>query len=266
MAIDISKQLKKYLPHLLQARDNNLNEADTVQRLIKVFEDVLGYSSLTDISREAQLKNKFVDMALKVDGVVRLLVEAKAAGVLLRDRHIEQAQSYASRNNYQWVLLTNGIHWNLYHLTFEEGIEYERAFAVDLSAADTFAQNVNLLSLLHRSSLKKGEHEQFWQRQKALGPASIGRALFQEKVLALVRREIRRNEGLLIDSEDLASALHAMFAPEARELIGPPRIRKRKPKTRVAKTSATTGPTPTAILPDLEQTTAVVVLPDETGN
>jgi predicted type IV restriction endonuclease len=264
MPVDITKSLKRYVPHLLQARNDNLNEADTVQRLIKVFEEVLGYSSLTDISREAQMKNKFVDIALKVDGVVRLLVEAKAAGVVLRDRHIEQAQSYASRNNYQWVLLTNGIQWNLYHLTFEEGIEYERAFSIDLSTPDTFAQCANLLSLLHRSSLKKGEHEQFWERQKALGPASIGRALFHEKVLALVRREIRRNEGLLIDSEDLAAALHGMFSAEARELIGPPRIRKRKPRTRVAKTSATAEPTPTAIASDLEQPTTVAILPDET--
>ena len=115
MPIDISKPLKRYLPHLLQAQRDNLNEADTVQRLIKVFEDVLGYDSLTEISRETQLKNKYVDVALKIDGVVRLLVEAKAAGVVLRDRHIEQAQSYASRNNFQWVLLTNGVSWNLYH-------------------------------------------------------------------------------------------------------------------------------------------------------
>jgi hypothetical protein len=124
MPPDISRPLKKFLPHLLQAQCDNLNEADTVQRLIKVFEEVLGYDSLTEISRETQ--NKYVDVALKVDGVTRLLVEAKAAGVTLRDRHIEQAQSYASRNNCQWVLLTNGVVWQLYHLTIEEGIEYER--------------------------------------------------------------------------------------------------------------------------------------------
>src|SRR5437867_4244805 len=129
MASDISKALKHYVPILLQAQRDNMNEADTVQRLVKVFEDVLGYDSLSEISREAEVKNKYVDVTLKIDGVVRLLVEAKAAGVVLRDRHIDQAQAYASRNNFQWVLLTNCVTWNLYHLTFEEGIEYERAFS-----------------------------------------------------------------------------------------------------------------------------------------
>jgi predicted type IV restriction endonuclease len=234
MPVDISRPLKKYLPHLLQAQRDNLNEADTVQRLIKVFEDVLGYDSLTEISREAQLKNKYVDMALKIDGVIRLLVEAKAAGVTLRDRHIEQAQAYASRNNFQWVLLTNGVHWNLYHLTFEEGIEYERAFSVDLSAPESLGAAGAVLSLIHRQSIRKGEHEDFWEKQKALGPASIGRALFHEQVLRLVRREIRKNEGLLIDSEDLASALHGMFSADAREVMGPVRIRKRRPPVKRA--------------------------------
>ena len=243
MPPDISKSLRKYLPHLLQAQRDNLNEADTVQRLMKVFEDVLGYDALTEISREAQLKNKYIDIALKIDGVTRLLVEAKAAGVVLRDRHIEQAQSYASRNNFQWVLLTNGVAWNLYHLTFEEGIEYERAFAVDLSDAEKFGEAAELLAFLHRQAIRKGEHENFWQKHKALGPASIARALFHEGVLRLIRREIRREEGLLIDSEDLAAAIHGMLSPEAREQVGPLRIRKRRlrPSARAKKETGPEG-------------------------
>ncbi len=246
MPPDISRALKRYVPHLLQAQRDNLNEADTVQRLIKVFEEVLGYDSLTEISRETQLKNKYVDIALKVDGVVRLLVEAKAAGVTLRDRHIEQAQAYASRNNFQWVLLTNGVAWQFYHLTFEEGIEYERAFVVDLSDSETFGESAALLAYLHRQAIKRGEHEAFWQKHKALGPASIAKALFHENVLRLLRREIRREEGLLIDSEDLAAAVHRMLSPEAREQIGPLRIRKRRARAATRRKAAASDPASTS--------------------
>jgi hypothetical protein len=93
MSIDIRKPLKRFIPHFLQARKDGLNEADTVLRLCRFFEEVLGYDGLQDISREAQLKNKYVDICLKIDGRVRLLVEVKAADQQLRDRHIEQAQS-----------------------------------------------------------------------------------------------------------------------------------------------------------------------------
>lgn len=195
MAVDVKKPLKKMLPHLLQAQADNLNEADTIIRLIKTFEEVLGYDAMSEISREAEMKGKFVDVILKVDGVVRLLVEAKAAGETLRDRHIDQAQGYASKNNYRWVLLTNGVVWNLYHLTFGEGIEYERAFSVDLSSEDGFEKAAHHIGLFHKMSIKKGELDDFWQHATALGASSIGKSLFQESVLSTIRREIRREEG-----------------------------------------------------------------------
>lgn len=52
---------------------------------MKCFEDVLGYCAMTELTREKQVKDKYVDLAVKVDGVVRFLVEAKAGGVTLRD-------------------------------------------------------------------------------------------------------------------------------------------------------------------------------------
>jgi len=240
MAIDIRRPLKKFVPHLIKAREDNLNEADTSQRLVKFFEEVLGYDAFTEITKEQQVKDKYVDLAIKIDDSVRLLVEIKAAGVTLRDRHIEQAERYAAEGNIRWVLLTNGVVWNLYHLTFEEGIEYERVFSVDLSS-DPEGRAPDLLGLLHRKSVRKGEHEDFWQKRAAMSPESIGRALFTEDVLRFIRREIRRLEGLLVDEEDLANAIHRMFTPEARERIGPLRIRRkrRSPRPREVPSSET---------------------------
>lgn len=231
MPVDIKQPLKKVLPYLLKAQQDNLNEADTVQRLILVLQDVLGYSILTDISRETEMKGKYVDIAIRVDGQIRLLVEAKAAGIQkLRERYIEQAELYASRNNYRWVLLTNGVSWNLYHLTFEEGIESELVFTIDLTK-DPLDKAAEKLGMLHKLSIKKNEHEQHWNMMKALGAASIGKALFQDEVLKILRREVRRQQGFLIDEEDLATAIYKLFTQEARETMGPLKIRKRAVST-----------------------------------
>jgi predicted type IV restriction endonuclease len=238
MAIDIRKPLKKFLPYLLQAKADNLNEADTVQRIIKFFEDVLEYSPLNEISRESSIKDKYVDIAVKLDGTIRLLVEVKSAGTPLRDRHIEQAEHYAAEGNHRWVVLTNGTAWNLYHLTFEEGIEYDRAFAVDLSEEQALDQAVECLSLIHHQSLKKDDLEDYWKRRLAMGPVSIAKALFSEEVLHMIRRDIRKREGLLIDEEDLANAIHDLFSGEAREQMGPMRIRRRAKKPAPAPVSA----------------------------
>ncbi len=227
MSIDIRKSLKKILPYLLRAKEENLNEADTGQRIIKVFEDVLGYDVMTEITREMQIKEKYVDLAVRIDSVTKFLVEVKAAAVNLRDRHIEQAERYASEDNIKWVLLSNGIFWNLYHLEFEEGIEYIRAFSIDLSS-ETFDESAEKLALLHRQSIVKGELDKFWERHVALSPASIGKGIFSEEILRSLRRSIRKSEGTLIDIEDLGKAIHEMLSNEAREEIGPLRIRRKR--------------------------------------
>jgi hypothetical protein len=229
MSADIRRSLKKILPILLKAKEENLNEADTVQRLVMFFEDVLGYDQLTEITREVQIKTKYVDLVLKIDGVVKLLVEAKAAGSDLRDRYIEQAKSYAAESNIRWVLLTNGVNWNLYHLSFEEGIESDRVFSLDL-AVDDLDKAADCLGLLHRQSMRRGDHEQFWNKHAALDPQSLGRALYTESVLRLLRREIRKREHILVDEEDLAKAIHDMLSEDAREKMGPMKIRRKHAK------------------------------------
>ncbi len=247
MAIEIRKPLRKYLPYLLKGKDENLNEADTVQRVVKVFEDVLGYDPMSEITRERLVKEKYADIAIKVDGTIRFFVEVKAAGRKLRDRDVEQAERYAAESNVAWVLLTNGVAWNLYHLTFDEGIDYERVFTIDLST-DPFETAAERLALLHRQSVRHGDHEKFWEHEGALRPESIGRALFTYEVMRFIRREIRRREGVLIDEEDLASAIHAMLSPEARESIGPVKLRRKRSagttKPKVG-SSPTAGQTPT---------------------
>lgn len=249
MALDVRKPLKKLLPHLIKAQEDNLNEADTLQRIVKVFEEVLGYHPLDEISRETQVKDRFVDAAIKLDGTIRLLVEAKSAGTVLRDRHIEQAQHYAAQANIPWVLLTNGMVWNLYHLSFEEGIEYVRVFTVDL-AEDDIDKAAELLSLLHRQSIKKGTLGEYWEHRAALSPDSIGRALFTEEALGFIRRELRRRNGVIIDQEDLATAIHSMLSTEAREQIGPLKIRRRRKAQPRAVDSGQAAPPSKSPLPE----------------
>ena len=103
---------------------------------------------------------------------------------------------------------------------------------VSLDSEDSLDDAAQKLSLLHKQSVRKGELEDYWAKTTALCAGSIGKVLFNESVLRLIRREIRRDTELLIDSEDLAKSLHDMLCKEAVEQIGPLRIRKRRRITR----------------------------------
>jgi hypothetical protein len=239
---DIRRPLKKFLPHLLKAREDSLNEADTVQRLVLFLQEVLDYDALKEITRESQIKEKYADVAIKIDGSIRWLIEAKAAGVQLRSRHLDQAELYAAEGNHPWVLLTNGVEWRLYHLTFDEGIEYEQVFEVDLSSCE-LERAAELLGMLHRTAILKGEHEDYLRHRQALDPESLAKAIFTYDTLRVVRRLLRRREGVLLDVEDVAAAIKELFSTEAREKIGVVRIQRKK---RIKKKETPT-PVPAAV-------------------
>lgn len=61
MAIDITQDLKKYIPIFQQAKEQNINEAETSLRIGKFLEDVLGYDVFQDITKEHSIKNKYID-------------------------------------------------------------------------------------------------------------------------------------------------------------------------------------------------------------
>jgi hypothetical protein len=231
MVPNIRPALRKFARLFNELRESKANESDTVDRLRYFFEEALGYDRVKDIFSETEMKGKYVDLCLKINGNICMLVEAKPAAMELRVRQIDQAKHYASENGFRWVLLTNGVEWNLYHVSFNEneGIEYDPAFIVSL-ADEKLDKAVEHLALLHKRSLAKDGLERFWAKKSALCAGSIGKGIFHENVLKVLRREIYRLCDVRIDPEDLAEAVHNMFSQEAREEIGPLRIRKTRKK------------------------------------
>lgn len=245
---DVLAQLKRFATAFKEARDRGANESDTAMFLVKFFEEVLGYDSLKgEISKELAIKDRYCDIALKVDGTVKVLVEAKAAGLKgLADKHIEQAENYASRSGLPWVVLTNGVEWRLYHLTFNEGegIAHDIAFESNLVAEMETDPDAlwSKLSILSRSSVKRNDLDEFWAHKKVLSANSVVKVLFHEDVLAVIRRELNREAPARLDVEDVFKAVRDVLSKEALAEAGDLGIRKKRRRRRkVERTDAATG-------------------------
>lgn len=244
--------LDRFSTAFRDARDRAANESDTVMYLVKFFEEVLGYDALKgEISKEVAIKDRYCDLALKIDGSIRLLIEAKAASQkTLADKHIEQAENYASRAGVPWVLLTNGVEWRLYHLTFNEGEGIAHDVAFELNLLEDLERDAEpmwaKLELLSRAAVKKGSLEDFWAQRKVLSPASVVRVLFHEEVLRVVRRLLRKDAEAMLDIEDVFTAVRDVISKEALAEAGDLGIvKRRKRRRKVARTDATTGETVT---------------------
>jgi hypothetical protein len=229
-------KLNRFATAFKDARDRGANESDTVMFLVKFFEEVLGYDSLKgEISKELAIKDRYCDIAIKIDGTVQFLVECKSAGLKgLVDKHIEQAENYASRQGICWVLLTNGIEWKLYHLTFAEweGIAHDLAFEVnflDELAADSECL-WEKLELLSRDCVESGDLESFWAQKKLLSPASVIKVLFTQDVLMVIRRELNRNSDARLDIEDVFASIRDVLSKESLMSAGDIGITKRRKK------------------------------------
>ena len=55
-----------------------------------------------------------------MDGKIEYLIEVKAIGLSLKENHLRQALGYGANNGIPWVVLTNGLVWELYRIKFEK--------------------------------------------------------------------------------------------------------------------------------------------------
>jgi hypothetical protein len=242
MALDkkLAATLKKYAQVFKEARERDANESDTVMYLTKFFEEALEYDSLKgEISKELAIKDRYCDIALKLDGEIELLVEAKAAGVKsLSPKHIEQAENYASRSGLPWVLLTNGCHWQLYHVSFaeNEGIKSDLAFETDFSEAN-LESFWNMVSMLSKKSMTNEQLDDFWGQKKALKPSVVVKVLFSQEVLNVLRRELNRQAEARLDMEDVFESLKAIVTKESLMDAGEIGLSKKKRRKRRQKST-----------------------------
>lgn len=246
MTVDITKELKHYVTIFQQAHDQGINEAETSVRVSKFFEEVLGYDVFSEISREHVVKERNVDYAIKLNGKVRFFIEVKQAGISLKERHIEQAENYAANSGVPWVLLTSGCFWQMYHLTFDEGIQSDLIWAVDL-LSDDIKLSAEKLSLLHKKSISKGELDDYYEKVKTLSPRSIVQSIFHESTLKVIRACLKKSTGVRVDEQELAENIKKLISEESWKEIGEIKIIR---KRRAAKAKVPADPVVSPVQPE----------------
>jgi hypothetical protein len=218
MEKELRKQLKKYSKIFIEAQEKGKKEADIVMYLVHFFHEALGYDIFHEISKEYQIKGKYCDIALKIEGEVGMLVEAKQPGMRLVKKHIEQAEIYGMKSGIKWVLLTNGCEWRLFHLSYDEaeGIESTLVFSTDLIKSFEEKPNdvIEKFTLLHKKNFTKGELEKYFTKKTMLNPESLAKALFAEDVLKSIRKEVNKGAEVRVGIEDIAKALKNLLDKE----------------------------------------------------
>jgi predicted type IV restriction endonuclease len=99
----------------LVARD--ANEGDTRLLITDFLCDGLGYDKYEDLTTEYQVKGEFADYGIRIEKQLVALIEVKRCTQKLGVKHLRQVQMYAVNEGVEWMILTNGQVWQVYHMT-----------------------------------------------------------------------------------------------------------------------------------------------------
>lgn len=201
--------IKRYQPILSAAKARDVGEADTVTIIKDMLADVFGYDKYSDVTSEHSIRGTFCDLAVKMDGQLQTLIEVKAIGIDLKDAHVKQAIDYAANQGVDWVLLTNGITWRVYHLIFAKPIDQELVLEIDFCALNSRTEgDVELLYLWCKEGWQRSVLGEYHTQKQALSRFFVGAMLQTDTVLDVIRRELRRvSPDVRIDSSQIKDVL-----------------------------------------------------------
>lgn len=201
--------LKRMLPILDQQRARDVSEADTVTLVKDLLSDVFGYDKYAELTSEHAIRGTYCDLAIRVADKLALLIEVKAAGVSLDDRHVKQVIDYAANQGVEWVMLTNASVWRIYQVIFAKPIDKRLLIEIDLAASDLRKEeHLERLYFLCKEGFGKGAHIELRDRQDATSRYVLSALLTQNAaILSAIRRELRRVVDVNVDEADILKVL-----------------------------------------------------------
>lgn len=205
----IREALKRFVPILTAQRDRDVSEADTVTVVKDLLSDLFGFDKYLEVTSEHAIRGTYCDLAIRVEGKLRLLLEVKAIGLSLTDKHVKQAVDYAANQGLDYVVLTNGSRWLFYNVLFRKPIEAKLLDEFDLLAVSPRSSaDLEKIYLLTREGMLKGALKEYSERKVATSKYVMAAILLHdEDVLSVIRREIRKLTDIMVPTETIAHVL-----------------------------------------------------------
>lgn len=201
--------LKRYQPILAAAKARDVGETDTVTIVKDMLADIFGYDKYSELTSEYAIRGTYCDLAIKLDAKLSTLIEVKAIGIDLKEQHVKQAVDYAANQGVDWVLLTNGIRWCVYHVFFTRPIAQELVVDIDMSTLSARSESdLEMLHLWCKEGWQRSALGDFHTQKQALSRFFLSAMVLSDPVLEVVRRELRRvSPDVRIDIDQIRTVL-----------------------------------------------------------
>ena len=194
------------------------NETETRKHVNYIFGTVMGYDIFSHITSEYAIytsgETVHCDIAVQLDhkeaSKPDYLVELKRVNMDLTSKHLRQAASYAIDIGCEWVLLTNGKEWKLYHISFGKPPQTKLVDSWNLITGDTsiLAGKFNLIGY---KNIKRGGLARLWEKSNVLSAQNILKVILSEQSIRLIRHGIKRTTDVTVSPEEIVGAIRHML-------------------------------------------------------
>ena len=194
------------------------NEAETRRRVERIFESLMGYDTLKHITREHAVHGvgdtEYCDFAIQLDNkessVPIVLVELKKVNVDLMPKHLKQVSSYAINMGCEWVMLTNGKEWKLYHISFGQPPQPKLVDSWNLINDDPIIL-AEKFSLVGYKNIKRGGLARLWEKSNVLTPQNILKIILSEQSIRLIRHNLKKATDVTVSPEEIVGAVRRLL-------------------------------------------------------
>jgi Type I restriction enzyme R protein N terminus (HSDR_N) len=198
----------------LIARD--ANEGDTRLLVTDFLCEGLGYDKYEDLTTEYQVKGEFADYGVRIAKQLVAFIEVKRCTTKLSARHLRQVEMYAVNEGVEWMILTNGQVWQVWHLTAGLPVELTMALEVDLLGDGGPTHKTDILFYLSKEAFKRRAIDDLWRVKAATSAKSLGQVITSAAVIDQIRKELRRQTSHNVEAAELCDLLKSsVLRPEA---------------------------------------------------
>lgn len=174
-------------------KTRDVSEADTVTLVKDMLSEVFGFDKYNELTSEQQIRGTFCDLAVRIDGKIRVLIEVKAAALALNDNHLRQAINYGAHEGIEWIVLTNALEWRLYRIKFCQPVDFDLVSSVCIPDVNLKnPEDQRRLFLLCREGITSDAMGVYHQHISLLNKFTVAQVLISEPVISCIRREMRR--------------------------------------------------------------------------
>ena len=207
----IKAALRRFKPLLKAARERDAGRADTATLALDLLSELFGYDRYSEITSELDNRESVFDFSIQAAGQPRMLVRVSPIGFAPDDRYLLATAQYAQMNAIEWIILTNGIGWQVHHVEDVGATAPETpvVLAFDLLQMQPGRDaHLGTIHLLTREGHEKAGLSHFKLRLEMTNRHYLGAMVLSDAVVASVRRELRKlNPDLLVTEGELRENL-----------------------------------------------------------